>query len=132
MTRPKYSAFVLLAICASNLAGCDRPPVTAAQLAAEANKRATLPLDLGDGFRLDAITAEGNAIVSTVTLSDVSLTADPAFQEVMRTATVSDICREIAPARQAYIDADLTISKIYKAPSGAQLLRVDVRPADCG
>ena len=132
MTRPKYFAFVLLAICAGHLAGCDRPPVTAAQLAAEASKRATLPLDLGDGFRLDAITAEGNAVVSTVTLSDASLTPDPAFQEVMRKATVSDICREIAPARQAYIDADLTIAKVYKSPNGAELLRVDVRPADCG
>ena len=76
--------------------------------------------------------AEGNAVVSTVTMSDAELAADPRFKDVMRTATTSDICREIAPARQSYIDAGLSIAKVYKDAKGSQILRVDVSPADCG
>jgi hypothetical protein len=126
------AALVVTMISAGLLAGCSREPVTAARLAAELNKRVTLPQDLGDGFRLDAIVAEGNAIVSTVTLTDDSLAADPRFKDVMRTATRSDICREIAPAMQSYVDAGLTIAKVYKGPQGAEILRVEVRPGECG
>lgn len=132
MTLLKYVAPVLTILLIGQLAGCDRPPVTAAQLSAEANKRITLPRDLGDGFRLDSIAAEGNAIVSTVTLADTSLASDPGFVEVMRAATTSDICREIAPARQAYIDAGLTVAKVYRNAEGEEILRVDVRPDECG
>ena len=131
MTFKQSAALALLALASVHLAGCGKEPVTATQLAAEASKRATLPLDLGDGFRLESITAEGNAVVSTVTVGDASLASDPRFVEVMRTATTSDICREIAPARQAYIDAGLSISKVYRTVAGATIVRVDVRPADC-
>jgi hypothetical protein len=50
----------------------------------------------------------------------------------VRTAAVFDIRCEIAPARQACIDAHPTIAKICKAPDGAEMLWVDARPADCG
>jgi hypothetical protein len=36
------------------------------------------------------------------------------------------------PAKQSYIDAGLSISKVYKNAAGATIVRVDVRPADCG
>ena len=129
MTSPTRVA--ALAACALLLAACNRPPITAELLATEANKRATLPLDLGDGFRLDSIASEGNAVVSTVTITDAQLADDPGFVEVMRTATTSDICREILPARQAYIDAGLSVGKIYRNAAGKQILRVDVRPQAC-
>jgi hypothetical protein len=132
MARPRQSALILLLVAIGPLSACSNDRVTAAQLAAEANKRISLPSDLGDGYRLDSITAEGNAVVSTVTVTDASLASDPRFVEVMRTATTSDICREIAPARQAYTNAGLTVAKVYKNASGAQIVRVDVTPADCG
>jgi hypothetical protein len=128
----KPTATLFAMFCMAHVAGCSKPPVTAQQLAAELNKRVSLPLDLGDGLRLDAITAEGNAVVSTVTLSNDALAADPNFKAVMRTATVSDICREIAPARQTYTDAGLTVAKVYKDSKGAEILRVNVVPAECG
>jgi hypothetical protein len=131
MKLPAHAVPALMLIVLAQLAGCSRPPITAAQLVSEMNKRTTLPLDLGDGFRLDAITAEGNTVVSTVTMSDASLASDPRFKEVMRSATVSDICREITPAKQAYTDAGLSIAKIYRDSKGTELLRVDVRPAEC-
>jgi hypothetical protein len=131
MTPRHHAALFLAFVAITLLAGCSREPITAAQLATEANKRMSFPRDLGDGYRLDAITAEGNAIVSTVTMANASLASDPGFVEVMRAATVSDICREIAPAKQAYEDAGLTIAKIYQDSNGSELLRVDVRPADC-
>lgn len=132
MTLQKYPALVLMILTIGHLAGCGRSPVTAAELSAEANKRVTFPHDMGDGFRLDSITAEGNAVVSTVTMTDTSLTSDPRFVEVMRVATTSDICREIAPASQAYVDAGLTIAKVYRNAEGSEILRVNVRPDDCG
>ena len=131
MRSPKLAVLVASIVGIGVLAGCSRPPITAERLAAEASKRATLPLDLGDGFRLDSITAEGDAIVSTVTLNDESLASDPRFKDVMRSATISDICREIAVARQAYVDAGITIAKVYRDARGAEILRVDVRPAEC-
>lgn len=129
MKRPRFPAVALLVIAA--VVACSRPPITAAQLAAETSKRANLPLELGDGLRLDSITAEGNAVVSTVTMSDDGVAADPAFKDVMRAATTSDICREIAPAKQAYVDAGIRIAKLYPDARAAEILRVDVRPADC-
>ena len=132
MALQKHVALVLAIITIAPLAGCSRPPITAELLAAESNKRISLPLDLGDGFRLDSITAEGSALVSTVTMADASLASDPGFVEVMSVATKSDICREIAPASQAYIDASLTIAKVYRDAAGSEILRVDVRPAECG
>lgn len=130
MTLTKELALAIVAV--GVLAGCGRPPVSAAMLATEASKRVTFPHDMGDGYRLDAITAEGNTVVSTVTLTDAALASDPRFVDVMRAATVSDICREIAPASQAYVDAGLAIAKVYRNAEGAELLRVEVRPADCG
>lgn len=131
MTRPHRAALVLLCLVAAALTGCGGPPITAQQIAAEANKRYTFPRDLGDGFRLDSIAADGNAIVSTVTIADPSVTSDPALVEMLRVAATSDICREIASARQAYIDAGLTVAKVYRDAKGAQIVRADVRPADC-
>ena len=129
----KYVAILFVIFAIGRMAGCGRgAPVTAAQLAAEASKRVTFPHDMGDGFRLDSITAEGNTVVSTVTLTDPALASDPRFVEVMRVATKSDICREIAPASQAYVDANLAVAKVYKNAKGTELLRVDVRPGDCG
>lgn len=132
MTAANRAALASMFAVSLLLGACQRPPVTAAQLADAARQRTTLPLDLGDGFRLDAIEAEGNTIVSTVTLMDASLAADPRFIEVMRTATTSDICREVAPARQAYANAGLAVAKVYRDAKGNELLRVDVNPAQCG
>lgn len=132
MTILKSTVRVLALIGLAHVAGCSKPPITAQQLAAEANKRASLPMDLGDGYRLDAITAEGNAVVSTVTMTDDALAADPRFRDVMHTATMSDICREIAPAKQLYAEMGLSVAKVYKDSKGSEILRVDVRPADCG
>lgn len=123
---------VLIGIAFAPLAGCSRPPITAEQIAAETNRRHTFPLDLGDGFRLDAVTAEGQAIVSTITLMDPTLGADPTLVEVMRAAAKSDICREIAAVRQAYTDAGLSLATRYKDARGNEIVRVDVQPAECG
>lgn len=127
----KYAVVVIALVVIVRMLGGGDQPVTAQLLATEASKRATLPLDLGDGFRLDSITAEGNTVVSTVTVNDPELATSPAFAEMMRVATTSDICRELLPARQAYIDAGLAVAKIYRNASGVQILRVDVNPADC-
>lgn len=131
MKLPNHAAVVLVTFAIAGVAACSGPSITAEQLATEANKRGTLPLDLGDGFRLDTITAEGNTIVSTVTVTDAALASDPGFIEVMRTATTSDICREIKPAGKAYADAGLTVAKAYRTTAGAEILRVDVGPGDC-
>lgn len=129
----KYVAVVFVIFAIGRMAGCHGgESVTAAQLATEASKRVTFPHDMGDGFRLDSITAEGNTVVSTVTLTDAALAADARFVEVMRAATKSDICREIAPASKAYVDANLAVAKVYRNVKGTELLRVDVRPGDCG
>jgi hypothetical protein len=67
------------------------------------------PVDLGDGFRLDSIHAEGNAVVSTVTLlNEPAGPADPMMAALLLTASKSDTCREIAIHKQAYIDAKLS------------------------
>lgn len=131
MTLRHRLCLVLVGIAIGHLAGCNRPPITAEQIAAEANRRHTFPLDLGDGLRLDAIAAEGQAIVSTVTLLDPALGADPALVELMRVAAKSDICREIASLKQAYIDAGLSIATRYRNADGAEIVRVDVQPATC-
>ena len=75
---------------------------------------------------------ETRTATSTVTLMDASLASDPRFADVMREATKSDICREILPAIQAYTDNGLHVAKVYRNAQGAQLLRVDVQPSECG
>ena len=131
MTLRTTASLLLVGIAIGQLAACSGPPITAERVAAEANRRHSFPVDLGDGFRLDGIAAEGQAIVSTVTLTGPAIGNDPALVEMIRVAAKSDICREISALKQAYVDAGLSIATRYKDAGGAEIVRVDVQPAEC-
>lgn len=123
---------VLAILVLWRMSGGRNEPITAAVLAEAANKQRTFPIDLGDGFRLDSISASGNAVVSVVTLiEEPAGPVDEALKEVLRTATVSDICREIASAKQAYIDTGITLVKTYRNSAGGEMVSVEVAPGDC-
>ncbi|MCC6505241.1 MAG: hypothetical protein BWZ07_00581 [Alphaproteobacteria bacterium ADurb.BinA280] len=107
-------------------------PVTAERVAAHAQKTLQFPVDLGDGFRLDSIRAEGDAIVSTVTLMNVPAGAvDPTLAAALQGASTSDTCREIAAQKQAYADAGLSVVKVYRNSAGGEISRAVIEPAQC-
>ncbi len=111
--------------------GSDEP-ITAAGLAEAANARLRFPVDLGDGFRLDSVVADGRAVVSTVTLLDVSAgPGDDMLKDALRTSSVSDTCRQMGGAREAYRTAGIQLVKRYLDQSGIELVAVSVSPDDC-
>lgn len=106
--------------------------LTAESVVAYAQRTQHFPVDLGDGFRLDSIHAEGNAVVSTVTLlNEPAGPADPMMAALLLTASKSDTCREIAIHKQAYIDAKLSLVKLYKNSGGGEIARAVIDPAQC-
>lgn len=107
-------------------------PITASVVAAQAQKRYTFPVDLGDGWRLDSVTASGNDLVSTITMTDETSAAPPAaVRTALETATRSDVCREVAAVKDAYAKHRIRIVKTYRNASGAEWLSVTVDPATC-
>lgn len=129
----KY-AFVALFVLylLGKILGAGREPLTAAKVVSEGNKTMSYPVDLGDGLRLDGVRAEGNAMVSTVTLMDTPPgPVDAALIQVMETASQSDTCREINLQRKALVDSGITIIKEYKNNAGGLITSVTIRPADC-
>jgi len=106
--------------------------LTADRVVEYAQRTQHFPVDLGDGFRLDSIHAEGNAIISTVTLlNEPAGPADPMLVAMLRTASNSDTCSEIIARRQAYVDAGLRVVKRYLNSGGGEITRVVIDPAQC-
>ena len=128
---PIVVASLSVAVLGLSLSGCARK-VTAATLAAEVNKQMTFPKDLGDGIRLDSVAASGNDVVSTVTMTEVDAGAsNPKLAQVLADASKTDTCREIAPARQEYVSANIRMVKVFNDKSGAEVVRVVVDPREC-
>lgn len=128
----KIVAFLFMLFLIGKFSGTGAPPVTAELVAAEAAKRVSFPVDLGDGFRLDSIHASGNTVVSTVTLLDEAAgPADPALQQVLEAASRSDICRELGASKGLYTKAGLRLAKRYLNSAGGEITLVTVDPASC-
>ncbi len=128
----KIVAFLFLILLIWTFSGSGAKPVTADLVAAEAARRVSFPADLGDGFRLDSISASGNTVVSTVTLlTEPGGVADPALQQVLDTASRSDICRELAGSKDVYVKANLRLAKRYLNSAGGEIVMVTVDPASC-
>ncbi len=131
MMNRKMSAAALAVLVAAGVSSCGKP-VTATTLAAEINKQMSFPKDLGDGFRLDSITASGNDLVSTVTMTQIPSGADlPQLADALATASKSDTCRELASTRQQYVAANIRVAKVFKDAAGAEVVRVIVDPREC-
>lgn len=131
MSMRKWFVAVLAVGAVAGVASCAKP-VTAASLAAEVNKQMTFPKDLGDGIRLDSVTASGNEVVSTVTMTEVPAGADvPRLADLLATASKTDTCREIASTRQQYITANIKMTKVFKDASGTEIVRVVIDPREC-
>lgn len=114
------------------LIGRPGTPITAQALAAEMNRRVQLPRDLGDGFRLERISAQGNALVFTA--STTSLPPGPLTADEVRTlegALVSDACRELVKERAMLIQHRIEVLKELRDGSGKMLASARIRPADC-
>jgi hypothetical protein len=112
--------------------GTGAKPVTAELVAAEAARRVSFPVDLGEGFRLDSISASGNTVISTVTLlNQPDGATDPALRQVLDGASRSDICRELAGSRDVYVKANLRLAKRYLNSAGGEIVTVTVDPASC-
>lgn len=128
-----FLAFLFLLLLVWSFSGSGPKPVTAEMVAAEASKRVTFPVDLGDGFRLDSISASGNTVLSTVTLlEEPAGPADPNLQKVLETASRSDICRELGASRDVYVKANLRLAKRYLNSAGGEITTVTVDPVSCG
>jgi hypothetical protein len=108
------------------------PKITAELLAQEMQKRVSLPMDLGDGFRLDSIVASGNDVVSTVTVSQLPAgPADTALRRTLEQAAISDACREIAPIKAEYVKTGIRIVKVFNNDKGGEIVTAVVDPASC-
>jgi hypothetical protein len=128
----KIVAFVFLLLLIWTFSGTGAKPVTAELVAAEAARRVSFPVDLGEGFRLDSISASGNTVISTVTLlNQPDGATDPALRQVLDGASRSDICRELAGSRDVYVKANLRLAKRYLNSAGGEIVTVTVDPASC-
>lgn len=128
----KVCAFLFLLFLIGKFSGTGAKPVTAEMVAAEAARRVSFPVDLGDGFRLDHIRASGNTVVSTVTLlNEPAGPVDPALQQVLETSSRSDICRELGASREVYAKAGLRLAKRYLNSAGVEIVTVTVAPDSC-
>lgn len=128
----KVFAFVFLLLLIGKFSGAGPKPVTADLVAEEANKRMSFPVDLGDGFRLDGISAAGNTVTSTVTLlQEAAGPADPKLQQLLASASRSDICRELGASRDVYMRAGVRVAKRYLNSAGSEITTVTVDPASC-
>lgn len=128
----KIVAFLFLLFLVGKFSGTGAKPVTADLVAAEAARRVSFPVDLGDGFRLDSILASGNTVVSTVTLlSEPAGPPDPALRQALDIASRSDICRELGSSREVYVKAGLRLAKRYLNSAGAEITTVTVDPGSC-
>lgn len=128
----KIAAFLFLLLLVAKFSGTGAKPVTAELVADEAARRVSFPVDLGDGFRLDSIRASGNTVISTVTLlHEPAGAVDPALQQVLESASRSDICRELGASREIYAKAGLRLAKRYLNSAGAEITMVTVDPGSC-
>lgn len=128
----KIGAFVFLVFLIGKFSGTGAKPVTADLVAAEAARRVSFPVDLGDGFRLDSIRASGSTVISTVTLlNEPAGPPDPGLRQVLETSSRSDICRELGTSREVYVKAGLRIAKRYLNTAGTEITTVTVDPGSC-
>lgn len=114
------------------LIGRPGTPITAQALAAEMNRRVQLPRDLGDGFKLERISAQGNTLVfatSTTGLPPGPLSADEV--RTLQGALVADACRELVKERALLVQHRIEVLKELRDGSGKMLASARIRPADC-
>jgi hypothetical protein len=114
------------------LIGRPGEPITAQALATEMNRRVQLPKDMGDGFRLERITAQANTVVfvtSTTGMPPGLLTADEV--RTLQRALVTDACRELVRERALLIRHRIEVLKELHDGSGKMLASARIRPADC-
>lgn len=114
------------------LIGRPGQPITAQALAAEMNRRVQLPRDLGDGFKLERISAEGSTLVfatSTTGMPPGPISADEV--RILESALVSDACRELVKERALLIRHRIEVRKELRDHTGRMLASARIRPADC-
>jgi hypothetical protein len=107
-------------------------PITAQALAAEMNRRVQLPRDLGDGFKLESISAQNNTIVFST--STTGMPPGPMSAEevrILERALVSDACRELVRERALLIRHRIEVRKELRDDVGRMLASANIRPADC-
>jgi hypothetical protein len=117
------------------VAATPRKPVTAARMAEGMNRVATLPRDMGDGLRLDRISASGNDVVVTLTITDMPPPPYPAdVLAELRQAALSDVCREWnkdPDAKAALTRAGIAMVREFRDPAGAVIFSHRVTPDLC-
>lgn len=124
----------LIAIVGAFIMRMARGPeqITAEMVVAKARASMTFPVDLGDEMFLDSIVAEGKSVVSTVSLRSLEVGNDrDMFAGMLREASISDSCREIAPMKEAFARSGLSLVKQYQDKNGDLIVRVTITPADC-
>lgn len=130
------AVLIVLATLGKLLTSAGPRTLTAAEVARELAQRVRLPMDLGDGFRLDSIEASGQDIVSTVSLLDMPPGSLPAAARApLEAASRSDTCREInaggGAAKQTLVHSRLRMVKRYLDAQGGVLLEVAIDPGSC-
>lgn len=106
--------------------------ITADMVVKKAHDSMTFPVDLGDQMFIESIEAEGNAVVSTVSLRDLEIGDDQAMLAKMLTdASKSDSCREMQPMKEAFARSGLSLVKQYRDKHGQTIVRVTITAADC-
>lgn len=107
--------------------------ITAQMVVDKAHATMTFPVDLGDQMFVESIEAEGNAIVSTVSLRDLEIGSDQAMMaKVLTEASKSDSCREMQPMKDAFARSGLVLVKHYLDKNGQTIVRATITAADCG
>lgn len=106
--------------------------ITAEMVVAKAKANMTFPVDLGDDMFLDSIEAEGNSVVSTVSMRSIEVGNDrELFADMLRKASISDSCREMQPMQDAFARSGLALVKQYRDKNDALIVRVSISAADC-
>lgn len=117
------------------VAATPREPVTAARMAEGMNRITPLPRDMGDGLRLDRISASGNDVVVTLTITDMPPPPyPPDVLAEMKQAALSDVCREWNKdpgAKAALAKAGIGMVREFRNPAGAVILSHRVTPDLC-
>jgi hypothetical protein len=110
-------------------------PITAARMAEGMNRVAALPKDMGDGLRLDRISASGNDVVMTLTITDMPPPPYPAdVLAEMKRAALLDVCREWnkdPDAKAALTKAGIAMVREFRDPAGVVIFSHRVTPDLC-
>lgn len=110
-------------------------PLTPAFMAEEMNKSLSLPKDMGDGLRLDSITASGNDVVFTATMTDIPHGPyPPEAISMLEQASLSDACREMnaKPEIKARMNEHgFAILKQFRDASGGMVVSHRITPISC-